>query len=858
MARRDEITVALTRGELDPDLSERVDLDHYFASLAKAPNCVFHPQGGVSDRGGSMLISDSDVLAAGIARRLRRRIRPVSITAGMITAANGGTPANLVDQNDATLFTTNIVSSNLFVLFEVDLGSEQVIDAIDLVKFSAASAGLDNAIRIEWWDGAAWQTFSQGLDGPAERSIRTKARTRRFAQWPGGDDGSPVTARYWRAVIVNASGITGAISIAGTRFWRETAALSPIRLRPVARSNDVSYELAITEWNIDVFRQQRYVASIPVSIPAQIIEELRFSGGFDTLIVYHEMLETIEIVRQGRDHEWNVGAAPFTNVPNLVAGLSFSGDADEIQDVTSPGLVASDQYVVALGGLFSAPLTYSNDATMATDIVTALKTLPGVATGPADVTASVLAAGKFRVSFGGANGSRSWPLVTILPQQGAAAHVPTQIVQAGLDADGKLFSAQTGWPRSGAILQSRQLVAGFRAGPTSYRFSQNPNLWNFGVSDPLLATDSFGGALDVEEVETILEVFSGRDLQIFTESGEWFAESRTLDATQPLNFRKSTGHGIARGVPVTLADGSTIFVQAGGQTARDYLWVEAEQSYDALALSILGPQVLTEVVDLARRTARSVRDGNLILMVNRDGTAAMLTLLREQRVQALAPWSTDGSYRSVLASIDHKLYQAVERDGENWLERWMPDRPLDWATREIASARTTQSCAYLDGRDDVWVIADNELIGPLTVSGGVVTLAEAASDITVGLAPAWSARLQEVRSKLQDGRPFRGPGRIFDCELSLKATGGVAVATNGGTPIPVPLTRSGERFEDGGPWQTEDGGAPQLPMFERLYTGNVTIEGLVGVDEHPYLELSRPLPAPVHIKSIRYGVAHNG
>ena len=101
MGRRATIQTTFSKGELDPDLSDRQDLEHYYDSLASAPNSVFHPQGGFSDRGGFALASDQDVIDAGTKRRLRQRIVPLVLDADNLTAPNGGLTTNLVDQ-DAT------------------------------------------------------------------------------------------------------------------------------------------------------------------------------------------------------------------------------------------------------------------------------------------------------------------------------------------------------------------------------------------------------------------------------------------------------------------------------------------------------------------------------------------------------------------------------------------------------------------------------------------------------------------------------------------------------------------------------------------------------------------------------------
>lgn len=860
MARRAAQFATFTKGELDPDLSERVDLEHYYDSLAKAENCVFHPQGGFSDRGGFELCSDADIIAQGLERRLRRRVLPVPITADNLTAINGGSTVNLVDQNAATGLVSNAVTADQFVLVEVDLGQVQTIDLVDIFGFKAELAGADEALAVEWYDGSQWRAFGDAIGVPARKHIKTSVRTRRFGVTPGNG----VETRNIRLVIYGGASLCGQITVAGLRIWTETAAIGQVRVREIARDKATTYQVVIGERGADIYRRQRYVASVPLPIAWSQVPELSFAGGFDTKMIFNEMIESPRIVRQGADGEWNVDAVPYTNVPTLIESVLFSGAQDEIQDLDLTGIATGQHLVLMLGDQICPAILVPDLVDLAAAIRAALVTLPGIANAAAgDLKVErqgTPPTSTWRVRFSGGNGNRAWPLLAAYVSELPAVFVPTAIVQAGLKPDGKYFEAATGWPRTGTITQQRLLLAGFRAAPTAYRFSKVPALFDFASGgDPLTADQGFGGALDVDDVEIINEVFVGSHLQLFTETGEWWAETRKADATQPINFIRASGNGMKRGVPVVFADGATQFMQQGGATLREFIFTE-ENKYQTEPLSVLSPQVFADVADVAHKAARTVAEGNLVIVANANGTAGAVTMLRKQNVIAGAPWTTAGSFRSVMASIDHEIYAVIERNGNQWLERRVPDRPLDWATRDVATvARTViTSAAYLDGRTDVWAIADDDLIGPLTVSGGSFTLPVAALDVTYGLMPAFAVRSQVLRDKLSNAQPFRAPGRIYEMELALKDTGGLFLGTNGAPHNEVVLTRTDSANHRGGPLQTETGGAPQLPMYRRLYTGDVVLQGLLGISHYPYWEISRTAPVPVHVKRIRLEAADKG
>jgi hypothetical protein len=69
---------------------------------------------------------------------------------------------------------------------------------------------------------------------------------------------------------------------------------------------------------------------------AQQVDELWFAGGFDTMIVFHEMIETPKIERQGSIGEWNIAAAPFENVPALVESVVGPFPASDGEQLLMP------------------------------------------------------------------------------------------------------------------------------------------------------------------------------------------------------------------------------------------------------------------------------------------------------------------------------------------------------------------------------------------------------------------------------------------------------------------------------------------------------------------------------------------
>ncbi|MFA7504280.1 MAG: hypothetical protein WCZ28_06240 [Burkholderiaceae bacterium] len=989
MVRKAELTNSFTKGVLDPALSERIDLKHYYDSLAEAKNLEARPQGGIRRRAGWSLLSDADVVNAGYKRRLRRRIEPIHVTAGMITAHNGGTTANLVDQDPETVFTTSAAGAGTFVVLEVDLGAPRDVCFFDVIGFYAGTAGKDDVLAVEYWDGSAWIEMqgaiepelgtrrnirSTGLTPLADVAVATTAhieiagdpiidgvqvgdgtrvlvknqndpttngiytvsfggssftwarasdadsaseiyrsivavtggnvnggtrwanlgpqpagdfadwpklyervdqlgRTRRFGEWPGGPAGQPVAAQNWRVVAKGAQGI-GTVNVAGIRLWTEKRQLSPVKMFNFHRSADLVLELVLTERNIDVFQRQRYLASIPVPIAAHQIADVNAAASLDTVLLFHEDVPTVRIVRQGANDEWNVETAPFGDVPGLTAGTAFSGDEDEVKELTLSGIEENDAFVLWLGDMVTAPVTYTGTAGLAAAVASALDALPGVQGSDLVVTLTAGAAPGVRVQFSGTNGGRAWPALTAQVLGRDDIEPLLRIVQRGLNAEGPLFGGTTGWPRCGGFVQSRLLLGGFRAAPQTWGVSRVADYFDFtSTGDPLTADLGFFRTLDTDSVETIREAFVGTHLQLLTDSSAWYIEARTLDATQPQNAVRAVGYGIEAAVPPAIADDGTLFIQKGGRVLRDLklglVDTDGRATYQAEPLSLLAPHLLTQVVDMAHRPPLSTSEGNLVFMAQADGSLVLLVLLRAQEVIAFFPHGTDGKFRAITATTDFRVVAAIERESADGADLYLETRDeaglLDAATHFTFDTPQTVigHLGHLEGKA-VWAYADGELMGPLTVTGAAITLDTAATDVTVGLAPQVSGRLQKFREKLANDRPFRLPARIYEVELSLVRTGQIEISVTRGPWHEIqwgPWQEAPLTYMDGDaldPGQLSESGGPELPMMQRLLTGDVRRQNFRGWSRHPSIQFRQSVPAPLEIKAIRFEVAHHG
>jgi len=291
---------------------------------------------------------------------------------------------------------------------------------------------------------------------------------------------------------------------------------------------------------------------------------------------------------------------------------------------------------------------------------------------------------------------------------------------------------------------------------------------------------------------------------------------------------------------------------------RDMLFDIGERNnYTAEPLSLLGPHVLSDVVGMVHRPGVTTREASLVMFVNADGTAALLTLMRSQEVIAMTPRDTPGKFRAAMTDINRNLWLAVEREagGRNdlWLERMDDDALMDAQVSRTGSASVTvDNLDHLEGREDVWVYADGDLFGPFTVSGGEITLDDPAEEHIAGLHFEIHGKDLPLREELDSGTPVRPPMRVYEAEWSLKDCGPFEMRANGCSDwIEVPI-----RWLDGAPPRKEATGEepePDLdtPLLDRLYTGYMRVEHLKGWTRQGQIEWRQTRPLPFKIRALR-------
>lgn len=323
---------------------------------------------------------------------------------------------------------------------------------------------------------------------------------------------------------------------------------------------------------------------------------------------------------------------------------------------------------------------------------------------------------------------------------------------ATIDWEEQAFSPVRGYPTSVAFHQDRLVIGGSRDLPNRLWFSRSGDLFNFDIGTGL-DDEAIEFSILSDQVNAIRGVFSGRHLQVFTSGAEWMV---TGDPLTPVNvqIRRQTRIGsiINRYIPPLDVDGATLFVARNGQELREFVYTDIEQAYQSTDLALLSRHIIASPADQDFDQKR-----RLLFMVRNDGKFATLTVYRAEQVAAWTLHETNGLARSV-AVVGDTVYLLVERNGNYVVEEFDDDLYLDSSLTGTSEtpASTWSGLDHLEGMS-VSVVADGNVQNNKTVSGGEITIDEAALNVQIGLAytHAIEPLPPSVMSGAGDGRMVR-------------------------------------------------------------------------------------------------------
>lgn len=645
---------SFSRGEFSGDLKLRQDTKAYASAAAGLANCTLSFEGKA-------------VRAPGWRYRAMHRhcLDAISISGVTATAPNGGTAGNIKDGNDATEVTTSAVgTTNPFVVAHLDLGAATAVTFVDAVNLRLSTGTLSGQFFLQYsTDNSAWSNFGAAINVDA-----SKRTARRFST------AGNVSARYWRLARIGATDLGSAtVTFAGLSLWVENSTLSAARRWKFAASSTSLYRVVASDRNLRIFTEAgNEVANIPIPHTSAQLTAANWTQSFDTGLIFHEAVQPWKILRQGADDQWDARAQTFTNIPKFDYGAG-TGGTNEVQILTR--LADGDSvttYTITLEGETTAAFTSPTDGSHPTgdellapiiqDLLNELNNVNGDI-----VVEKIDLDGDFRITFAGADGNRPWAAMVVNVVKGDNAMTVSRLTK-GVTPGEPVMSVTRGWPRCGAFYQSSLYLGGFAQLQDGILRSVVGEFYN--LDDRTDRDDrGFLRRLQGENSGTVLQIYAGPKLLVFTDSGTFYQSEEPITPGNAA-FAATNSRGIQASVAVTKCDDATLMVSESGQVL-DVAYSLQDSKFVAEPISVLSAHLFSNPVDAASRLPLAANDPNIFAVVNDNGALAMLSSLKSQELTGWTPRTTQGKVLAINDDLTGQFWFVVERTLGSVTERYI-------------------------------------------------------------------------------------------------------------------------------------------------------------------------------------------
>ena len=552
---------------------------------------------------------------------------------------------------------------------------------------------------------------------------------------------------------------------------------------------------------------------LTISLGDISFDAITFTQSADTLILMHEDLAPLSIVRGANNTTWTASTISLTS-PKFAFTKSVSEPSGDI-----------------------TPSSIDGTATIS-------------------ASASIFSSGNVNQYINVKNGFGRARIVEFVSATSIKVNVEipffnTSAISAGsweLEAGYEdVFSASKGFPKTGVFHEGRLYFGGSKSLPSALFGSKVSDFFNFLEAEGL-DDDAIFALLSSDSVNAITGIRSGRDLQIFTTGNEFFVQQAEGQPITPgnLTIKAATSSGSKPNIMPVSVEGGTIFLQRSGKALREFLFSDAELSYQSNNISLLSSHLLKSPVKIAFRRATSTDDGDLLMIVNgNDGTMAAYSIHRSQKVVAPSEFITDGTYEDCAVDIDD-IYVVVKRtinsSTKHYIERLDDDRTTDAsfqlfdgsADGNKPTSTTVSGLTHLEGKT-VECVRDDIFLGEKTVSSGQITIDQVPTTyVEIGLHHDVLAKTLPAEPRLASGTMVGRKKRIVAVSPVLNQTQNIAINGNEVSLKQFPYT---------------------LDSSETLFTGRKRVTPLLGYSEEAQISITQTKPLFFTLLSLEYSVS---
>ena len=840
MAKTQFVQTNFTSGVLSPLLKGRTDLQQYQQGVETGQNWVLLPQGGIRRRPGTEFID--------------KALPVLTRNTTVATMPEGGTAANISDEDDttSTVTTTNISTLDPYVVAKLDLGTATFIEVVD-VRGIFLTTNTSTEFEVQWSDNDSsyFAAAVVPLIGTTAQDFRLKS-------------GQTDPHRYWRLVKIGGTDLgTDKVTLTDFNLWELSSTLSNVKLKDFSISSDTHYLMVFTDKNCRIYKKggtTDRVADIKVPFLSSQVGNIRDVQSESVALFFHEDVQPIRIINLQTDTDWSTDDIPFTNIPQFdYNDASSPTPVSDVQVMTfTTGSIAwhrGMQFQLDIDGVLSKEISYAGDTTFDEQSSTAenirknIQDMP--VTGETGVAVARTGANQYTITISGES-AKAFELFSGFTTSNGHEDETIVFTQTtkGTPRKEDVWSDTRGYPKSACFYEGRLVLGGTKSKPQSVLLSKAGSALNFDI-DEGDDDDAIFTTISSRKLNNIVDVFPGRNLQIFTDGSE-FTVNVSPVTPSTFNITPQTSHG-SLNIEAKEIDGATIFADRNGKSLKEYLFSFQEDAYVTADASVLSPELIKTPVDIAILGGTAADDANWVFIVNTDGSATVLNTLRAQDINGFTEWTTTGSINDASV-VDDELYMINKRTvgavESNFIERWAFEQYLDNSITNTNVIPLDRISGYLHLANEtvrVLAIDPNDPLGVIVLPDRVVdslgqifltTEEEIYTRIQAGIGFVPTLKPMPVNTNIGSGQNAMRLKKIIRMNLRIKDSVGIAVD---GIPLPSRMF--------------DVAASSPLGTFPNLTTGVIgDILSIVGWQRDEMPTFTVPDPTPTTILNIEYQV----
>tara|TARA_B100000131_G_scaffold297368_1_gene316059 strand:+ start:940 stop:3132 length:2193 start_codon:yes stop_codon:yes gene_type:complete len=232
---------------------------------------------------------------------------------------------------------------------------------------------------------------------------------------------------------------------------------------------------------------------------------------------------------------------------------------------------------------------------------------------------------------------------------------------ATADWDEQAMSDLRGYPQAVTFHNNRLWFGGLFSRPASIQASKISEYTNFDV-DVGGASDAIDIDISGDQVNEVRHIITGKDLQVFTDGGEYYIPRANDNTITPANIavKRQTPYGISRTAP-QMFDQATGFVQKNGKAIREFIYSDIEDGYKSTTVSILAQHLIDSPKEIAIMKGNLTRPEQYAFFLNNGSTHAgklsVFHSVRDEKIAGWTQWFTRASdtFQSIAALNDHLI-----------------------------------------------------------------------------------------------------------------------------------------------------------------------------------------------------------